>query len=76
MAVTDVVEDMEKNGAKGGLVVRPAGYLFGENITRVAFKRSAYLRNFVYTFAELLSSRLDRALIAKAMEGHANDYEL
>ena len=76
MAVTDVVEDMEKNGAKGGLVVRPAGYLFGQNITRVAFKRSAYLRNFVYTFAELLSSRLDRALIAKAMEGHVNDYEL
>jgi LysR family transcriptional regulator, cys regulon transcriptional activator len=76
MAVTDVVEDMEKNGSKGGLVVRPAGYLFGQNITRVAFKRSAYLRNFVYTFAELLSSRLDRALIAKAMEGHVNDYEL
>ncbi|TAH13197.1 MAG: CysB family HTH-type transcriptional regulator [Curvibacter sp.] len=76
MAVSDVVEDMEKNGGKGGLVVRPAGYLFGQNITRVAFKRSAYLRNFVFTFAELLSSRLDRALIAKAMEGHVNDYEL
>ncbi|NBX21392.1 MAG: CysB family HTH-type transcriptional regulator [Betaproteobacteria bacterium] len=71
MAVTDVVEDME-----GGLVVRPAGYLFGQNVTRVAFKRSAYLRNFVFTFAELLSNRLNRALIAKAMEGHVNDYEL
>lgn len=76
MAVTDVVEDMEKNGARGGLVVRPAGYLFGQNVTRVAFKRSAYLRNFVFTFAELLSNRLNRALIAKAMEGHVNDYEL
>jgi LysR family cys regulon transcriptional activator len=76
MAVTDVVEDMEKNSARGGLVVRPAGYLFGQNVTRVAFKRSAYLRNFVFTFAELLSSRLNRALIAKAMEGHVNDYEL
>ncbi|NBW49517.1 MAG: CysB family HTH-type transcriptional regulator [Betaproteobacteria bacterium] len=76
MAVTDVVEDMEKNGARGGLVVRPAGYLFGQNVTRVAFKRSAYLRNFVFTFAELLSSRLNRALIAKAMEGHVNDYDL
>ena len=76
MAVTDVVEDMEKNGARGGLVVRPAGYLFGQNVTRVAFKRSAYLRNFVFTFAELLSSRLNRTLIAKAMEGHVNDYEL
>ncbi len=76
MAVTDVVEDMEKNGARGGLVVRPAGYLFGQNVTRVAFKRSAYLRNFVFTFAELLSNRLNRTLIAKAMEGHVNDYEL
>ena len=76
MAVTDVVDDMEKNDGKGGLVVRPAGYLFGQNVTRVAFKRSAYLRNFVYTFAELLSSRLDRAQIAKAMDGHVNDDEL
>nr|WP_315465234.1 CysB family HTH-type transcriptional regulator [uncultured Rhodoferax sp.] len=76
MAVTDVLEDMGKNGARGGLVIRPAGYLFGQNVTRVAFKRSAYLRNFVYTFAELLSSRLNRALIAKAMEGHVNDYDL
>jgi LysR family cys regulon transcriptional activator len=76
MAVTDVVEDMEKNGARGGLVVRPAGYLFGQNVTRVAFKRSAYLRNFVFTFAEFLSGRLNRALIAKAMEGQVNDYEL
>jgi LysR family transcriptional regulator, cys regulon transcriptional activator len=75
MAVQDVLDDMEKNDAKGGLIVRPVGYLFGQNVARVAFKRSAYLRNFVYTFAELLSSRLNRTLIAKAMDGHANDYE-
>ncbi len=72
MAVQDVLEDTEKNG---GLVVRPAGYLFGQNVARVAFKRSAYLRNFVYTFAELLSDRLDRKLIARAMDGHVEDYE-
>jgi LysR family transcriptional regulator, cys regulon transcriptional activator len=75
MAVKDVLDDMEKNDAKGGLTVRPVGYLFGQNVARVAFKRSAYLRNFVYTFAELLSSRLNRTLIAKAMDGHVNDYE-
>ena len=51
-------------------------HLFGQNVARVAFKRSAYLRNFVYKFAELLSDRLDRNLIAKAMSGHAYDYEL
>ena len=75
MAVRDVLEDTEKNGGAGGLVVRPAGFLFGQNVARVAFKRSAYLRNFVYTFAELLSDRLDRKLIARAMDGHVEDYE-
>jgi LysR family cys regulon transcriptional activator len=45
-------------------------------VARIAFKRSAYLRNFVLQFAELLSPRLDRQLIAKAMSGHVNDYEL
>ena len=60
----------------GDLVIRPLGHLLGQNITRVAFKRGAYLRNFVYKFAELLSDRLDRNLIAKAMSGHVNDYEL
>ncbi|MCB2027533.1 MAG: transcriptional regulator, partial [Rhodoferax sp.] len=43
---------------------------------RVAFKRGAYLRNFVLTFAELLSERLDRHLVAHAMTGHVSDYEL
>jgi LysR family transcriptional regulator, cys regulon transcriptional activator len=64
------------DGSNSDLVVRPAGTLFGQNIARVAFKRSAYLRNFVFKFAELLSDRLDRNLIAKAMSGHVNDYEL
>jgi LysR family cys regulon transcriptional activator len=72
MAVRDVVAD----GASSDLVVRPAGLLFGQNVTRVAFKRGAYLRNFVYKFAELLSDRLSRNLITQAMTGHANDYEL
>jgi LysR family cys regulon transcriptional activator len=76
MAVRDVVEDCAKNGGQGGLVVRPAGNLFGKNVARVAFKRSSYLRNFVYKFAELLSDRLSRNLIAKAMDGHVEDYEL
>jgi LysR family transcriptional regulator, cys regulon transcriptional activator len=72
MAVRDVIDD----GGKSGLAVRPAGHLFGQNVARVAFKRSAYLRNFVYKFAELLSDRLNRNLIARAMTGHVNDYEM
>ncbi len=66
----------EEELGKPPLLVRPLGQLFGQNVARIAFKRSAYLRNFVLQFAELLSPRLDRQLIAKAMSGHVNDYEL
>jgi LysR family cys regulon transcriptional activator len=60
------------------LVSRPAGYLFGRNVARIAFKRGAYLRNFVYSFAELTSDRLNRALIIRAMSGEPDleDYQL
>jgi LysR family cys regulon transcriptional activator len=60
----------------GDLVARPLGHLFGQNVTRVAFKRGAYLRNFVYAFAEMLSDRLSRALIVRAMGSESQDYQL
>ena len=59
-----------------GLVARPVGHLFGRNVTRVAFRRGAYLRHFVYTFAELLSDRLTRALIERAVAGGGDDYQM
>lgn len=71
-----VRQDAAEGGTNNDLVVRPGGQLFGQNVTRVAFKRGAYLRNFVFTFAELLGDRLDRKLIAKAMNGYQDDYEL
>jgi LysR family transcriptional regulator, cys regulon transcriptional activator len=60
----------------GDLVSRPVGHLFGTNVTRIAFKRGAYLRNFVHAFAEMLSERLTRKVIASAMAGEADDYQL
>ncbi len=60
----------------GDLVSRPVGHLFGQNVTRIAFKRGAYLRNFVYAFAEMMSDRLSRALLTRALVGDANDYQL
>ena len=45
----------------GDLVSRPLGHLFGQNVARVAFKRGAYLRNFVYAFAEMISRPPDAA---------------
>ncbi|MDO9404454.1 MAG: CysB family HTH-type transcriptional regulator [Polaromonas sp.] len=67
---------MHDDGTNSDLVAIAAGPLFGVNVARVAFKRSAYLRNFVYKFAELLSEKLDRALITRAMAGHVSDYEV
>ncbi len=64
---------MEGDGSNSDLHAIPAGALFGVNVARVAFKRSAYLRNFVYKFAELVSPKLDRALITRAMSSHPND---
>jgi len=72
LSVRDVLEE----GSSSALVIKPAGQLFGQNVARVAFKRGAYLRQYVYQFAELLSNRLDRNLVARAMTGHINDYEL
>jgi len=60
----------------GDLVSRPVSHLFGSNVTRIAFKRGAYLRNFVYAFAEMMSDRLSRKLIASAMSGQGDDYQL
>jgi LysR family transcriptional regulator, cys regulon transcriptional activator len=69
-----IVAEMAARDEPAGsdLVARSVGHLFGENVSRVAFKRGAYLRSFVYTFAELLSERLTRALIAKAMAGSSD----
>jgi LysR family transcriptional regulator, cys regulon transcriptional activator len=67
---------LKDDGTNSDLLAIPAGPLFGMNVARVAFKRSAYLRNFVYKFAELVSDQLDRAMITKAMSGRTHDYDL
>ncbi|NCT84792.1 MAG: CysB family HTH-type transcriptional regulator [Comamonadaceae bacterium] len=67
---------MREEPAGSDLVARPLGALLGSNVTRLAFKRGAYLRNYVYSFAELLSERLSRKLIEKAMSGDATDFGL
>jgi LysR family cys regulon transcriptional activator len=58
------------------LAWRPLGHLFGANVARVAFKRGAYLRQFVQAFAELLSPRLSPPLLAQAMGDLGSDYQL
>jgi LysR family cys regulon transcriptional activator len=76
MGVGIVAEMAVRDATDTDLVVRPGGNLFGKNMARVAFKRGSYLRNFVLDFAGMLSDRLDRDLITKALEGRAEDYQL
>ena len=72
--VAEIAMRDEPQGSE--LVPRPAGHLFGQNVARIAFKRGAYLRNFVYAFAEMLSDRLSRSLVERAMAGDPQDYQL
>lgn len=58
------------------LCARPLGRLIGHNITRIALRRGAYLRDFVYYFMHQLSDRLDKDMVQKAMNGQASDYAL
>lgn len=76
IAAEMAVRDVQNPASPAGLITRPIGHLLGQNVARVAFKRGAYLRLFVYQFAELLSPRLQRKLVAQAMAGQINDYEL
>ncbi len=59
MAVRDITDK--------DLLVRPAGHLFGRNLARIAFKKQAYLRQFVFEFAQLLNPELNAARIAESM---------
>ena len=77
LGVGIVAEMAVRDDPPGGeLVHRPAGHLFGGNVTRVAFRRGAYLRGYVLTFAELLSDRLTRPLLLRALGGAGENYDL
>jgi len=77
LGVGIVAEMAVRDDPPGGeLVHRPAGHLFGRNVTRVAFRRGAYLRGYVLTFAELLSDRLTRPLLLRVLSGDGENYEL
>jgi DNA-binding transcriptional LysR family regulator len=53
-----------------------ASHLFESNTTRVAVRRGAYLRGYVYDFIELFSPQLTRDAIRTAIAGAGDMYEL
>jgi LysR family transcriptional regulator, cys regulon transcriptional activator len=73
--VTELAVRDDEAGA-AALVWQPLGHLFGSNVTRVAFKRGAYLRSFVKTFAASLSPRLSAPLLEQALRGEGSNYAL
>lgn len=75
--VTRIAIDTERDTH---LHVIDVGDLFGENITRVAVRRGAYLRDFAVKFLHLLSPNLTRSRLESAMQhdraGDTDNYEL
>jgi len=72
MGVGIVAEMAVQNDNQDELIIKPAGYLFGKNLARIAFKRSSYLRNFVYEFARLLNPELSRQDIMNVINNSTN----
>lgn len=65
--------DAERDSALRAI---PVGHLFGTNVSRIALKKGAYLRSYVYTFIELLTPTMNRKLIEQVMAGEKEMYEL
>jgi LysR family cys regulon transcriptional activator len=53
-----------------------AGQLFESGMTRIALRRNAYLRKYVYDFIEAFAPHLSQAVVEKTMRGPGSDYEL
>jgi LysR family cys regulon transcriptional activator len=53
-----------------------AAHLFEASTTRIAIRRNAYLRRYVYDFVELFAPHLSRSVVEKTMRGPGENYEL
>lgn len=60
----------------GALRMLDASHLFEPSMTRIAVRRNAYLRGYVYDLIELFAPHLSRAVVEKTMRGPGFDYEL
>jgi len=51
------------------LVGLPVGHLFGTHTTRVGVKSGVFLRDYVYTFMEMMAPGLTRQVVSEAVQG-------
>ncbi|MNK11133.1 HTH-type transcriptional regulator cbl [compost metagenome] len=61
---------LQQNGSNG-LKVIDASHLFAQNVTRLAVRRGAYLRQYTYDFIQQFAPELTRADIDEAMKAHS-----
>lgn len=59
-----------------GLRLIDASHLFEPSLTRIAIRRNAYLRRYVYDFIELFAPHLSQAVVEKTMREPGTNYEL
>jgi LysR family cys regulon transcriptional activator len=71
--VAGVAYDANRDTA---LEMLPAGHLFGNNTTKIALKKDAYLRSYTYTFIELFSPSLNRKLVDMALQDSGSNENL
>lgn len=62
--IASVAYDEQRDG---GLVALDARHLFATNTTRVALRRGAYLRGYVYDFIETFAPTLTREVVRQAL---------
>lgn len=56
-----IIAGVASDPARDGLLALPCRHLFGVQTARVAVKRGAYMRGYVYAFIELLAPGWDKA---------------
>jgi LysR family cys regulon transcriptional activator len=61
-----IVADLAIDPERDRVVALPCGHLFGTNVARLAVKRGAYQRGFVYSFIELLAPGWDKRRLQEA----------
>ena len=59
-----------------GLRLLDASHLFEASMTRIAVRRNAYLRRYVYDFIEMFAPHLSRTVVEKTMREPGTNYEL
>jgi LysR family transcriptional regulator, cys regulon transcriptional activator len=61
------VSDVHQTDVNHGLMVRSAQHLFGVNNALLAFKRGVFLRDYIYSFSQLIHKDLTKDFIIRAM---------